>query len=64
MSIYMEKKLLIFKLSIYLYMNSPVVLTGGIKTQRPNRPHKRTINTEALEIVSSLTEDFLFYDNI
>ena len=48
MSIYMEKKLLIFKLSSYLYMNSPVVLTGGIKTQRPNRPHKRTINTEAL----------------
>jgi hypothetical protein len=36
-----------------LIYESPVVITGGIKTQRPNRPQERTINTEALEIVSS-----------
>ena len=26
---------------IYLYTKSPVVITGGIKTQRPNRLYKR-----------------------
>ena len=25
---------------IFIY-ESPVVITGGIKTQRPNRPHKK-----------------------
>ena len=35
------------KMYILIY-ESPVVITGGIKTQRPNRPRERTINTEAL----------------
>jgi len=34
---------------LILIYESPVVITGGIKTQRPNRPQgKWTIKTEAL----------------